>query len=154
MHVDDPSMVVLQTHPAGHDGQQPAASLHWPLQHSSSAWQGTLATPLQVPPQHVWLVGQSLHWSVPPHPSSMLLPHWPAWQVAGVQPQTLSVPPPPQVAWPVQRPHSSMPPQPSAIRPQFLPALAQVVGTQTQVFPPQRWLLVHVWHIAPFVPHA
>jgi hypothetical protein len=64
-----------------------------------------------------------------------------AAQVVGVQPQTLGVPPPPQVFVPVQAPQVRVPPQPLEIEPQFLPWAAQVVGVQPQTLatpaPPQ-----------------
>jgi hypothetical protein len=41
------------------------------------------------------------------------------------------MPLPPHVLVPLQVPHSSVPPQPSAIVPQLAPASAQVVGVQT-----------------------
>jgi hypothetical protein len=68
---------------------------------------------------------------MPPQPSLLapqLLPC--AAQVAGVQPQTLGVPPPPQVCGAVQLPQLSVPPQPSGIEPQSLFCAAQVVGVQ------------------------
>ena len=43
-------------------------------------------------------------------------------------PQTLATPPPPHVCGAVQEPQLSVPPQPSAIEPQFFPCAAQVVG--------------------------
>src|SRR5262245_15176486 len=43
-------------------------------------------------------------------------------------PQTLATPPPPHVCGAVQEPQLSVPPQPLAIEPQFLPCAAQVVG--------------------------
>ena len=56
-----------------------------------------------------------------------------AAQVVGVQvllPQTLGMPPPPQV-WPAgQLPHWRRLPQPSPAGPQFTPCAAQVVGVQ------------------------
>src|SRR5262249_10569600 len=58
-----------------------------------------------------------------------------AAQVVGVQtggtPQTLATPAPPQVWGATQTPQVSVPPQPSGMVPQFLPAAAQVVGVQT-----------------------
>jgi len=45
-------------------------------------------------------------------------------------PQTFGVPPPPQVSGRVHVPQSRVPPQPSAIMPQFAPAAAHVVGEQ------------------------
>jgi hypothetical protein len=44
-----------------------------------------------------------------------------AAQVVGVQPQTLGVPPPPQLWFPEQVPQLIEPPQPSEMVPQFLP---------------------------------
>src|SRR6059036_1135438 len=46
-------------------------------------------------------------------------------------PQTLATPPPAQVCGAVQAPQVSVPPQPSAITPQFFPCAAQVVGVHT-----------------------
>jgi hypothetical protein len=58
-----------------------------------------------------------------------------------VQPQTLAVPLPPQLCGDAHVPQLNMPPQPSAIEPQFLPCAAQLVGVQPQTFavplPPQ-----------------
>ena len=45
-------------------------------------------------------------------------------------PQTFGVPPPPQVCGRVHAPQSRVPPQPSAIIPQFAPSAAHVVGEQ------------------------
>jgi hypothetical protein len=45
----------------------------------------------------------------------------------------LGTPPPPQVAGAVQRPQSSVPPQPSGSESQFAPSAAQVVGRQPQL---------------------
>jgi|SRR5580704_9278235 hypothetical protein len=45
-------------------------------------------------------------------------------------PQTLGVPPPPQVEGALQVPHSSSPPQPSEAVPQKIPSSAQVNGVQ------------------------
>jgi hypothetical protein len=54
-----------------------------------------------------------------------------------VTPQTLATPPPPQMFGGVHVPHVGMSaPHPSAMGPQFLPALAHVAGTQPAV-PPQ-----------------
>src|SRR5437762_3263510 len=53
-----------------------------------------------------------------------------AAQVVSEQPQTFGVPPPPQTLFPVQKPQSSMPPQPSEIVPHVFPS--QVTGTQPQ----------------------
>src|SRR5207244_10296077 len=60
----------------------------------------------------------------------------------GAAPQTFVTPAPPQVCGAVQAPQASVPPQPSAIVPQFFPCAAQVVGVQVpQTFatpaPPQ-----------------
>jgi hypothetical protein len=60
-----------------------------------------------------------------------------------VQPQTLAVPPPPQVLGRLHVPQFRVPPQPLEIVPQFLSWAAHVVGVQPQVFatplPPQVW---------------
>src|SRR6059036_300740 len=53
--------------------------------------------------------------------------------VVGALPQTFATPPPPQVCGAVQAPQVSVPPQPSAIVPQFFPCAAQVVGVQAGV---------------------
>jgi hypothetical protein len=45
-------------------------------------------------------------------------------------PQTLAMPPPPQVAGAVHEPQESVPLQPSAIDPQFFPCAWHVVGVQ------------------------
>src|SRR5206468_7472899 len=47
-----------------------------------------------------------------------------------VMPQTFATPAPPQVCGAVQAPQVSVPPQPSAIVPQFFPCAAQVGGVQ------------------------
>ena len=60
-------------------------------------------------------------------------------------PQTLATPPPLHVWGAVHDPQVSVPPQPSAIVPQFFPWAAQVVGVQP---PPQTFatpLPPHVW---------
>jgi hypothetical protein len=86
--------------------------------------------------RHASVVASQLpHEICPPQPS-LAAPHWyPAghdvffWQT----PQTLAVPPPPQVSSaPVQEPQSSIPPQPSDILPHW-PAW--------QVFGVQHWFL-------------
>src|SRR5438094_5907967 len=68
--------------------------------------------------------------------------------VAGPAPQTFATPPPAQVCGAVQVPQVSVPPQPSAIVPQFFPWAAHVVGVQPQTFatppPPQVWGAVQV----------
>src|SRR5262245_65784369 len=51
----------------------------------------------------------------------------------GPPPQTLATPPPPQVCGAVQEPQVCVPPQPSAMVPQFVPCAAQVVGLQVAV---------------------
>jgi hypothetical protein len=54
-----------------------------------------------------------------------------SWAVDVVPPpQTLATPPPPQVWGAVHVPQVSVPPQPSAMLPQFFPCAAQVVGVQ------------------------
>ncbi len=50
--------------------------------------------------------------------------------VVVVEPQTYGVPPPPQVCGRVHVPQLRVPPQPSAIIPQFAPTAAHVVGVQ------------------------
>ena len=52
------------------------------------------------------------------------------WSIELPLPQTLGIPPPPQVSVPLQLPHWSVVPQPSLIAPQFFPCAAQVVGVQ------------------------
>jgi hypothetical protein len=75
--------------------------------------------------------------SMPPQPSPWVPQLKPsAMQVVGVQdvPQTLAVPPPPQVMPMGQEPQSMMPPQPSLIFPQ-LPAM-QVTGVEQPLSTP------------------
>jgi hypothetical protein len=74
---------------------------------------------------HVTLAQPEPAQQVPPHPSDA--PHVFPEQV-GVQPQTLAVPPPPQLCGAVQLPHERFPPQPSATEPQFFPWEAHVWG--------------------------
>src|SRR5438128_12362160 len=50
--------------------------------------------------------------------------------VVVVEPQTFGVPPPPQVCGRVHVPQLRVPPQPSAIIPQFAPTAAHVVGVK------------------------
>jgi hypothetical protein len=70
-----------------------------------------------------------------------------AAHVVGVHPHTFATPPPAQLCGAAHVPHASVPPQPSAIAPQFLPCAAQVVGVQPQTFaaplPPQVLGAVH-----------
>ena len=73
------------------------------------------------------------------------------------QPQTLAVPPPPQVCVTVQVPQSSVPPHPSATEPQLSPAGHVVIGVQATHFsfsqtPEQQLLSVSQprplrWHL-------
>jgi len=57
-----------------------------------------------------------------------------SWTADAVPPlQTLATPPPPQVWGAVQEPQVSMPPQPSAMVPQFFPCARHVVGLQVAV---------------------
>src|SRR5439155_8079410 len=56
--------------------------------------------------------------------------------VVGATPQTFATPPPAQVCGAVQAPQVSVPPQPSAIVPQFFPWAAHVVAVQP---PPQTF---------------
>jgi hypothetical protein len=85
---------------------------------------------------------------VPPHPSE-IVPQFLVPQAWGVQPQTLAVPPPPQV-WLAGQvlPQLSIRPHPSGIMPQSLCWAAQVVGVQPQTLgvpaPPQVWGGVHI----------
>src|ERR1700677_3721753 len=51
-------------------------------------------------------------------------------------PHWLAIPPPPQVAGEVQVPQLSVPPQPSPVVPQLTPRAPQVVGTQSELLPP------------------
>src|SRR5260370_10266403 len=101
-----------------------------------------------VQPQ-VWLFWQMLgsmqlpHEMVPPQPSAMLLPQlYPAEaQVVAVQPQTLAVPPPPQVWGAVQVPQLSVPPQVSErplppLYPRCPPVLAEQPHTLAVPPPP------------------
>jgi hypothetical protein len=73
--------------------------------------------------------------------------------VAVPLPQTFGMPLPPQVSEPVQTPQSSVPPQLSPIVPQFLHAMAQLMGVQPQTFgvplPPQVSGGVHAPHDPP-----
>jgi hypothetical protein len=67
-------------------------------------------------------------------------------------PHTLGLPAPPQMAGEVQAaPHETVPPQPSAIEPQFMPAGQLAIGVQggaPQTFwvpePPHTWPTAHV----------
>ena len=72
------------------------------------------------------------HETVPPQPSGTVPQLSPAGQVvAGVHPQTLGVPPPPQVCGAVHAgPQETVPPQPSEKLPHINPCWAQVRGTQ------------------------
>ena len=71
---------------------------------------------------------------MPPQPSPMKTQLAPSVeQLFGLQlpaPQTLGVPPPPQVVPPVQVPQFTVPPQPSAIAPHWAPTLEQERGEQ------------------------
>ena len=68
---------------------------------------------------------------MPPQPFETVPQFSPAGQlVAGVQPQTFGVPPPPQVCEPLQLPQLIVPPQPFAIVPQLSPAGQAVMGVQ------------------------
>jgi len=59
---------------------------------------------------------------LPPQPLEMLPQFLPcAAQVVGVQPQTLAVPPPPQLLGLEQLPQLRLPPQPLEMEPQSLP---------------------------------
>src|SRR5262249_54966882 len=75
--------------------------------------------PVQAPPQVSW----------PPHPSGAVPQFQPlASQVVGVQPHTLSGPPPPHMLGASQVPQLMVAPQPFETAPQFLPSSAQVIG--------------------------
>jgi hypothetical protein len=102
------------------------------------------------------------HWRSPPHPSAAApqlnprLAH--VFGTHCVTPQTLAVPPPPQVSGSVQPPHWRVPPQPSPAGPQLMPSWAQVFGVQVtwpQTLavppPPQVSGSVHVphWRVPP-----
>jgi hypothetical protein len=92
------------------------------------------------------------HGTEPPQPSE-IVPQLSAagqlvrgWQ--GGVPQTLSVPPPPQVCPEGQElPQDTVPPQPSGTEPQLSPEGQLVIGLQPQTFavppPPHVWGLVH-----------
>lgn len=68
---------------------------------------------------------------VPPQPSEIVPHDAPrAAHVAGVQPQTFGVPPPPHVSGAVQVPHSMVPPQPSDAEPHTAPCSAHVFSVQ------------------------
>jgi len=75
--------------------------------------------------------------SIAPQPSLMVPQFFPwAAQVVGVQalgPQTLGVPPAPQLSPGPQVPHESTELQPSLMVPQFFPWAEQVVGVQLPV---------------------
>jgi hypothetical protein len=103
------------------------------------------------------------HWSNAEQPSET----WPqsfdrSTQLFGVQvpaPQTLGSAAPQDSPGTAQLPHESVPPQPSVIDPQFLPLLAQVVGTQTGLLGMQKpsWhesVPLHALHEPPRAPHA
>src|SRR5207245_787919 len=64
-----------------------------------------------------------------------------ASQLVGMQPHTLSTPPPPQLCGTMQPPQCKVAPQLSEMSPQFLPCAAQVVGLQPHTLatppPPQ-----------------
>jgi len=64
------------------------------------------------------------------------------------EPQTLVTPPPPQVPV-VQVPQLSVPPHPSEIEPQFLPAEAQLSGVQAT-----HWLFTQLEPAAAQVPQS
>ena len=69
--------------------------------------------------------------SVEPQPSVVVPQFQPcAAHVVGVQPQTLSGPPPPQLLGASQVPQLTVAPQPLDTAPQFLPSAAQVCGAQ------------------------
>jgi len=92
----------------------------------------TLGTP--APPQ-LWPLGQpplaAAQSSMLPQPSGIVPQFLPcAWQVVGVQPQTLAGPPPPHTFGGAQSPQLTMAPQPSATAPQFLPSELQETGVQ------------------------
>ena len=76
--------------------------------------------------------------SVPPQPSGMVPQLSPVGHlVIGVQPQTLAVPPPPQVAGDEHEPHVTRPPHPLETVPQLSPGGQVNLGVQPQMFPPQ-----------------
>jgi hypothetical protein len=106
-----------------------------PSSHVSPSCAGSAAVthvpPLQVVVWQTGAAGQVPQVRSPPQPSE-IAPHVApcASQVVGVQPQTLSVPPPPQLWGAEHVPQFSVPPQPSEISPQFRPRAAQVVGVQ------------------------
>src|SRR5580693_8630987 len=88
---------------------------------------------LHVPPTHVASPAQTF----PQAPqfagslcSSTHAPSHALCPAAQVSPQTLGVPPPPQVWGAVHVPQSSMSPQPSGIWPQVAPCCSQVDGVQ------------------------
>jgi hypothetical protein len=90
-----------------------------------------VSLPFWMPSLHVGQAGQSM---VVPQPFDTV-PHWFPHGV-GVQPQTFAVPPPPQLSGGVQSPHSSVPPIPSGMDPQFLTSASHVVASGG--FGPQR----------------
>jgi hypothetical protein len=109
------------------DGQQ-LPTQHWPAAPAAVVQAPPLAGAQTCWAVQVWQAGQ-LPLQAPPQPS--LVPHAVSVQ-SGVQPQTFGAPglPPPHVCPLGQPPHWSWPPQPSAMEPQFLPSLAQVVFVQ------------------------
>src|SRR5262249_44360552 len=68
-------------------------------------------------------------------------------------PQTFATPPPPPAGGAVPVPHTGVPPQPSAMEPQFLPWAAQVVGMHP---PPHTFATPPPAHVcgAVHVPHT
>jgi hypothetical protein len=106
---------------------------------SAAASSSVAASPVAAPASEV--VEQVPQFCIMPQPMSKVPQFFPcAAQVVGMHtPQTLAVPPPPQVVGEVQLPHSILFPHPSETTPQFLPSSAQVCGTQ-----PLQTLLMHV----------
>jgi hypothetical protein len=86
---------------------------------------------------------------VPPQPSEAVPQVCPAGHdVAGVQPQTPGIPPPPQVSGAVQVPQLMVPPQPFEAVPQVCPAGHDVAGVQH----PSGEHTCPVWQADPQVP--
>jgi hypothetical protein len=108
--------------------------MHGPIPH----WFGE--PPVPVPPPHTSGAVHVPQSSIPPHPSASV-PHVAprAWQVVGVHPHTLGVPPPAHVLKPVQVPQVCVFAQLSTNVPQLAPIVSQVaVGEhpQTPDMPP------------------
>jgi len=90
--------------------------------------------------------------TVPPQPFEIVPQFAPLGHVVtGVQPQTLAVPPPPQVCGAVQLPQLTVPPQPFGIVPQFRPVRQEVFGMHVALQTPatQIWPVAQTWPQVP-----